>query len=535
MRDSISQCPYDATGYCFLSAAQRAAQAARVVVTTHKALATSLLGKDDLLPGATRVIALDPYALEETLRRASTLAVNYDFVSALLNDLSSTTADGRHVGLLQWAWQAFCPTDPVREQAWAGEVAQALKLAENFFAALHIAGPLISSDPGERTAPVDHTARRHSAWRLVTSAWEGCRGGLDSVINLLRAIANEAEAQKPRASSDLACSMVELLFTARQLEAVRDAGDELLSPATPQLVAWIERSGDGEEPAATPRGRRVSGTPVKFDTALLGVSLRYGEAVRSATSNGQGIVLAGPGLAAGGDFAFSRRMFGLPEETRGANYGRDRSDQTILCLPTDVPAPNEPGYKDRLNQALIRLAQELDGRLVVYFASRNSLKEGAQGIRSELERQGFLVLAQGIDGSARAIWRKFNSQRRVVLLGGGTLWNAGAEYMRRSYCVVVPRLPLPSAKSDAVVAARAEYWDQTHEQYYLPAATQRLRVALSRLAWSHEGRNAVVLFDRRAHTGYEGHATLASLPRCQELRGPVGEIVREVSEWIGPA
>jgi Rad3-related DNA helicase len=508
-------------------------------------LAASLLGKDHLLPSATRVIALDPAALEEALREARALSLRYERVAALLNDLSTTTEDGRRAGLLHWAWQALCPTDPDRAQAWADEVNVAMKSAESFFAALHIAGQGIFHDLRQRgeahprndqhqhTAAVDREIWRRSDWRRVVVAWDECRGAFDSVMNLLRAIANEVEAQAPRASSELAAAVVELLFAARQLEAVRDTGDELLAPVEPQLVTWIDRPDDAGERPASPRGGRVSGSPVKYDTNLLGVYPRYGDAVRPLTMNGNGLALAGPGLASGGDFAFSRRMFGLAEETRGANLGRDRSEQTLLCLPSDVPEPNTPHYQERLNQALIRLALELDGRLVVYFASRNSLKEGAQGIRHTLERQGFAVLAQGFDGPAQRLWRAFNRERRAVLLGG-SLANADTEHMRRSYCVVFPRLLLP-AESDPVVAARAEYWDQPYDQYLVPTAAQRMRIALARLAWSHERRNAVVLFDRRAHTRDSGHATLATLPRCQELRSPLDEIAREVAEWIGPA
>jgi DNA polymerase-3 subunit epsilon/ATP-dependent DNA helicase DinG len=533
VRDSAVNCPYDVTGYCFLSSAQTAANAARMVVTTHKALAASLLGKDDLLPPATRVIALDPYALEEALRDARAHALRYDFVTALLHDLCTATEDGRHTGLLHWAWQAYCPDDPMREQAWANEVDRAVAAAEGFFAALHIAGQLIAPDPKQRTAPVDRDVRRSPAWRQVSVAWDGLRGALDAIINLVRAIANEAEAQSPRATSELAGAMVELLFAARQLEAARDAGDELLAPMASQSVAWIDRPDGAGEHAATPRGRKLSGGPVQCDTDLLGVYPRYGDAVRPLSANGNGLLLAGPGLAAGGDFDYSRGMFGLPSDTRAANFGRDRSEQTLLCLPTDVPEPGMQHYQERLNQTLIRLAMELDGRLVVYFASRSALRASAQGIRHMLEQRGILVLAQGIDGSARSIWRVFNAERRVALLGG-SFWNAMPEQARRRYCIVIPRLPLP-AESDPVVAARAERWDEPYEQYSIPTAAQRMRVALSRLAWSHDERNAVVLFDRRAQTRDYGHAALATLPHCQELRAPVDEIAREVADWIGPA
>jgi ATP-dependent DNA helicase DinG len=273
---------------------------------------------------------------------------------------------------------------------------------------------------------------------------------------------------------------------------------------------------------------------VQCDTDLLSVSPTYGDAVRPLAMNGNGLLLAGPGLAAGGDFELPRTLFALPSEARAANFGRDRADQTLLCLPTDVPAPNKERYQEQLNQTLIRLAMELDGRLIVYFASRNSLKEGAQGIRNMLERNGILVLAQGIDGSAQHIWRRFNNERRAVLLGGGGYWKSEIEPARRSYCIVIPRLPIP-AESDPVHRARSERWDDRYGRYFIPSAAQRMRIALSRLAWSHEERNAIVLFDRRAHTGDDGHAVLATLPRCQEVYASAHEIVREVSEWIGPA
>ena len=534
VRDSAQSCPYDATGYCFLTAAQNAANAARIVVTTHKALAAALLGRDDLLPRTTRVIALDPHALEEALREARTHALRYTFVSAVLSDLATTTDEGQPAGLLHWAWRALCPTDPARGQAWAEMVSNAQRSAESFFAALHVFGHVIEPNLEQRTAPVDDEARYGSAWRRVADEWSALRSALDGVINLLRVIATDAKAQSPRATAELGNTAVELLFAARQLEAAREAGEELLAPATRGLVTWIERPDISGEGATTPRGLKISGGPVQCDTDLLGVYPAYGDAVRPLTANGNGLLLAGPGLAAGGDFEFPRVLFGMPTEARAANFGRDRAEQTLLCLPTDVPAPNRDHYQERLNQTLIRLALELEGRLVVYFASRNSLREGAQGIRKTLERNGILVLAQGIDGAPHNIWRTFNRERRVVLLGGGGYWKSDIETTRRSYCIVIPRLPIP-AESDPVHKARGERWDDHHGRYFMPAAAQRMRIALSRLAWSHEERNAILLFDRRAHTGDDGHAALATLPRCRELRAPVDEITREISDWISPA
>jgi DNA polymerase III epsilon subunit family exonuclease len=535
-RDSAAACPYGATGYCFLSLAQQAAGAARIIVTTHAALAAALVGRDDLLPQATRVIALEPYALEEELRNARTLVLNRWVVMTLLSDLSSMTEDGQRAGLLHWAWQTFCPDDPARDQAWAEEVKGALARADEFFEALRLVPTMI--DPIQRPLRVDESVRRSSSWRSAYLAWEQLRDALAGVGNLLRAIANEAEALAPRTTSDLSGAMVELLFSARQLDAIREAGAGLMEPDR-RLTTWIRvpdpSEGDTRH-AATPRGRKSGGpTRGEFDGYdLRGVVPIYGDVIGRLAQKGNGLILAGPGLAAGGDFEFARMTLGLPYDTQAANHARDRSMQTLLCLPTDVPEPNTQHFQERLNQTLIRLAVELEGRVVVLFSSRNALRVGAQGIRHALEKVGILTLAQGIDGSTTNLWRTFNAERRVVLLGGASFWNSGPSQTRRSYCVVIPKLPIP-AEGDPVVTARAELWDHPHEQYYVPAAAQRMHVALSRLAWSHDERNAVVLFDRRALVRDYGHAVLASLPHCHERRAPVEEIAGDIREWIGPA
>jgi ATP-dependent DNA helicase DinG len=537
--DSARNCPYGAAGYCFLASAQKAANEAQLIVTTHTALAASLVGRDDLLPQTTRVIVLDPCALEEELRSARTLALHRWTVMTLLNDLSSRNGTGQHTGLLHWAWQAFCPDDPARGRAWADEVSKAVILANGFFEALRFMANLLDAD--EHTVRVDDALRRSSTWRPVHLAWEQFKVALDGVIALLHAIANEADAQAPRATSDLSCAMVELLFSARQLDAIRDAGDTLMAPERHGFVSWIRvpyKPDDDNEARRTASLRgAISNRPLDGEIDgpdLLGVHPLYGDSLGRLAVNGNGLALAGPGLVAGGDFEFARVMLGLPRDTRSASHARDRSAQTLLCLPTDVPEPNTPRFQERLNQTLIQLAVEFEGRLIALFPSRNALRAGAGGIRHTLERHGILTLAQGLDGSTRNIWRTFNSERRVVLLGGGSFWNSGLSQVPQSYCIVIPRLPIP-AEGDPVVEARAEIWEHPHEQYYVPAAIQRMRVALSRLAWSHEQRNAIVLFDRRAQVRDYGHAVLASLPPCKERRASVDEIARDIREWIGPA
>lgn len=246
---------------------------------------------------------------------------------------------------------------------------------------------------------------------------------------------------------------------------------------------------------------------------------------------GRALLLAGPALAVAGDFAYLRGSFGLPENLRTLSIPNDRTEQTLLCLPTDVPEPNAAQYQRHLDEMLVKLSEALGGRLVAIFPSHAALRAGAQGIRRKLEHQDILVLAQGQDGSARQLWQTFRNEPRVVLLGAGTFWEGASQPDQPPACVVVTRVPFP-AMSDPLLAARAETWPDQQNQFVVPHAALRLRQALGGLAWSHHQRNAVVLFDRRIQTRGYGPTILGTLPPCTQYQEPVERITERVVEWI---
>ena len=246
---------------------------------------------------------------------------------------------------------------------------------------------------------------------------------------------------------------------------------------------------------------------------------------------GRSLALAGPALSVAGDFETIRVNLGLPERVRQRSLAGDRSDQTLLCLPVDVPEPNAQYYQQRLNAALIGLATALEGRLVAIFSSHAALRSAWMGVRRELEQKNILALAQGQDGSARQLWRTFQTEERVVLLGAGSFWNGADHAVNPPACVVVTRLPFP-ALSDPPVAARAERWPDPQSGFVVPQGALRLRQALNGLAWSHRERNAVVLFDRRIQTRDYGPTILGTLPRCEHYEESLARITERVGEWV---
>src|SRR5260370_34513664 len=153
-------------------------------------------------------------------------------------------------------------------------------------------------------------------------------------------------------------------------------------------------------------------------------------------------------------------------------------------------------------------------------------------MRRALERHDMLVLAKGPDGSARQLWHTFRTEPRVVLLGAGSFWEGAEQIEQPPACVVVTRIPFP-ALSDPLLAALADSWPDPQNQFVVPHAALRMRQGLGRLAWSHNRRNAVVLFDRRAQTRGYTSTRPGTLPHCTQHHETMAQITERAVEWVG--
>ncbi|PWT70204.1 MAG: hypothetical protein C5B60_12470, partial [Chloroflexi bacterium] len=332
----------------------------------------------------------------------------------------------------------------------------------------------------------------------------------------------------------------DLFGSARRLAEVRRKLKAILSLEGNETdIAWLRLpypgpNGSGEGPS----GRRSTqqqrsspaGQPLEAP-ALHSAPVQVGQSLEALWAPPRGLILAAPALAVAGDFSYTTGCLALPPSTQTLSPAMDRSEQTMLCLPTDVPEPNAPQYQRHLDEMLIRLATVLLGDLVVVFPSHAALRTTAASIRRALEKQRVLLMAQGQDGSVRQLWHTFRSESRVVLLGAGAFWDGGMPLERPPACVVITRTPFP-ALSDPLLAARADIWNDQQNQFVVPHAALKLRQALGGLAWSHWRRNAVVLFDHRLQTRSYGPTILGTLPRCTHYQEPVAQVIERIEEWI---
>lgn len=559
--DSTSTCIYRRDGYCFVAKAMAAAAEARIIVTTHAALAAQLMGRDTILPPARRTLLLDAHLLEDELRRAMSFTFARAEVVRLLGSLATTEENGKRVGLLHLAKDSLAaPNAPERERQWFGAVERARHAVDALFhslARLLVEAQRQAGGRGDhadiRNLPLSRRVRELEAWSVAARDWATLENRLLEIAQLLREIARETSGRKGERTARGSGMTAELLGTARMLDHLRAQVGGVFSAPDERTVYYLrvpyENAGEQESPAnQNGRGRHHAqrggseqrhGPQQNTQNAseprdipdLVCSPVRVDQPLARLHGEEKSLILAGPALAVGGDFAFFSGTFALPDTTQTISTASDRAEQTLLCMPNDVPEPNAPQYQQHLDELLIDLARALEGRMVVIFPSHAALRASANSIRRALETRDILVLAQGLDGSIRQLWQTFKNEQRVVLLGAGAFWDVSTMDGMPPACIVVTRLPFP-ALSDPLMAARAAAWVDPQNQFVVPVAALKLRQALGGLAWSHSRRNAVVLFDRRLQTRGYGQTVLGTLPRCTQYQEPAAHLPERIAEWV---
>ena len=581
------RCLYRKKGYCFMSQAEEYVKAAQIVVTTHAGLLDDLSSSHSLLRSIDRRVILDTDLLEDEIARWSSVELAHPHLLEVLNTIGTELPDGRYQGLLALAAPSLRENGPgslsstptvakteldARLLNWFQALRQARHAIDGLFQAF---GQLLQesanggngrdkgkADSGGRAAtsranervdqPLRLTGqtRNIAAWLEVERRWQQVSQRLQSVIDLL----HQAEklmltTRRSRHHLDLEGGedqslAWELAALAHHLSTQqRLARQALGTPSSPlpgaekepPMVYWLKMP-----PAPSPftqqrqnelfhqQPQQGESSPVLHAQVISTIDL-FKRTILPAEGS---TILVGVALAVDNHFSFCRTHLGLDVDTCPAlSVVTEHHEQTLLYLPNDVPEPNMPQYQRHLDETLIQLATALEGQLVALFTSHAALRSSYASVKQALEARGILVLAHGIDGSPRQLWQMFCDQERVVLLGTGAFWDGNDEVSRPPACVLVARLPMPVLNDPPIAARIEQYSDQLH-QVTVPMAALRMRRALNRLAWSHEKRNVVVLFDRRIVSKEYGATILHTLPHCSQRQSAVSAMPEAVLDWL---
>ena len=335
-------------------------------------------------------------------------------------------------------------------------------------------------------------------------------------------------------SDGLEGRLLDLRAITRRLAAARHGLGLVFTPGekASRYVRWLELRG---------RGRRsnlvMSAAPIDLGDLL----------VESLFSRVETTILTSATLATRKNFSFLRKRIGLHKEQLD-RYNLDCEvndhiilspfnfqDQTILAVPTDLPAAEEGSgeFYKAIAEVTEQVATLSDGGLFVLFTSYAALIHVGELLRLIGADSRWPLFIQGEDDRHRLLQR-FVEHGRGILLGTASFWegvDVPGDPLRgliiQKLPFKVPTEPVTAARMEAIQAAGQDGF----QEYMLPHAALRLKQGFGRLIRSKSDRGAVVLLDDRLVTKQYGHYLRNSLPGPTLVKGAWSDVQRRLKAF----
>ena len=517
----IASDPLDCVGIhctkedCYVHRARAEAEAADIVVVNHALLLADAEIGGGLLPAFDHLVIDEAHHLEEAATRGLRQEVDGPGLLALLERLAPNAAEGLlgelrrqpHLGASQ---DAFAEAAPLT-------LAAAEHVRDLFITAVGwVAGHLTESERREESLRLTPQLREDDGWEPVRLAGENATTSLAALdVALRRAVGGSREWL---GGSEPDQSVRELEIIRGRLQGANHLLGEALLEPDPNRVYWFSLAGGSEH------------------LLLRAAPVNVGSMLRERVySERRSTVFTSATLAVGGTFDYFRSRIGLGSQAEELILPSpfDFLHQALVCLPTDLPAPEHEDFDLGVEQIVAALARRVGGRTLVLFTSHRQLRDVHAALKQRVDLDDVLILAQGIDGQRRQLLKAFEEAERPLLLGTSSFWEGIDVPGERLSCVVMVRLPFP-VPTDPIYAARAERVRDAFTQLALPQAARRLKQGFWRLIRRSSDRGAVVILDNRILGRDYGKAFLDVLPPASRFVGPAAEISERVGAWLEP-
>ena len=511
----IASDPMDCVGIhctkedCYVHRARAEAETANLVVVNHSLLLADAEVGGGLLPEYDHLVIDEAHHLEEAATRGLRQEVDGPGLQALLDRLAHGLLDDLqrqpHLGASE---SAFAEAAPFAVTA-ATRVGEVFQIADSW-----VAARLGETERREESVRITDGVREDKGWADLRLAAENATTGLAALDAMLRK--SVAGVREWLGGEEPDQGMRELEMIRGRLEAAQSLLDEAVLHPDANRVYWFSQVSRAEN-------LLLRAAPINVGSLLRD---RVYEERRST-------VFTSATLAVGGTFDYFSSRVGLGPDIEELILPSpfDFYKQALVCLPTDLPLPEDDRFDGAVEELIAAVARRVGGRTLALFTSHRQLRDVHAALKQRVDLDEVLILGQGIDGQRRQLLKTFEEAERPLLLGTATFWEGIDIPGERLSCVIVVRLPFP-VPTDPVFAARAEQVRDPFTQLALPQAALRLKQGFGRLIRRSTDRGAVVILDNRILGRDYGKTFLQVLPPASRYVGPGSQVDSRVGEWL---
>jgi ATP-dependent DNA helicase DinG len=512
---------------CPLHLARRRAEQAHILVVNHALLLADVASDNRVLPEYVDLIIDEAHHLEAAVTDGLSFRADRRFLEASLEEISKPRA-----GLLTDMQSRVRAAAPQEISSVIDEQAERLR-QEATLAGTRIEEFFMSVDYFLR----DHINRRgqyaqqvrllpalrsQPSYSEIELSWDNLNKHLrvlgEGLLKMGGAVADIMESHDVEDGDDLRLS---LLSHGRRLEETRHNLNALVVEPSVEMIYWIEWYKERVSLHAAPL--HVGPLVEKHVFQAKETVVLTSATLRTAPTDGSSVA----------SFDYLRdRLHARAAGELAVGSPFDYLNSTLVYLPTDIPEPNQPGYQRYVEQAIVDVAQALNGRTMALFTSYSQLLATSKAIEQALADADIMILAQTEGSSRQQLLDRFKADdARAVLLGTRSFWEGVDVPGAALQAVIITKFPF-DVPSDPIFAARSETFTSPFFEYSIPEAALRFRQGFGRLIRRQSDRGVVVILDKRILTKRYGQLFLDALPGCTILRQRLSRVGELTLRWL---
>ncbi|MGI6045799.1 MAG: helicase C-terminal domain-containing protein [Eggerthellaceae bacterium] len=496
-------CPYYRGG-CFVHGARRAAEKADILLTNHSLFFRDVAVSGGLLPPVRYWIVDEAHNAEGEARKA--LSKTFETMTALrLARRFNNRSDGKNI--FEEAEQKVSSTSDSNEKLYLALSSKAQRLAQTYEDQVHKVCQAIKSltalDANKRNKGyerlelwINDDVRASEPFKVLEGEGRDLIEVSDKLVETSQELVGYLEDVEGTAQIQR-----EIAACALDLKDLKDA-----------LSIILKTENDNYAFSAT-LYRKQDNHNDRLEALLMNVGERMNDLFYGRIHS---VVFTSATLTINSSFDVFTAALGLTEcsETQTKTLALDSSfdfdNRMKVYVVDDLPEPNEPGYLEVLEEALVQMHEAMRGSALTLFTNRKDMEACFEAVSPRLRDMGLRVVCQKWGVSVKALRDDFVEDEHLSLFALKSFWEGFDAPGATLKGVLIPKIPF-AKPTDPLSCERALRDERAWAHYVLPQAVLEVKQAAGRLIRKKDDEGVLILLDRRFVSKHYGRTFLNSL------------------------